>query len=104
MLKRLLETKHVIDDEELILREIIPSPPPTDSFTELPPLVDNGGTVVVRGFHQTISKEMLELYFTHEAKSGGGPVDDIVIKGKEAFVVFTDQASMHIAKILDKMK
>ena len=87
--------KHVIDGEEVTVKEIIPLPPATDSFTEMPPLSDDSGTIVVRGFTQTVSKEMLELYFTHEAKSGGGPVDNIVIKEKEAFVMFTNQASRH---------
>ena len=92
--------KHVIDDEELTLKAIIPSPPATDSFIEPPPLIDDGGTVVVRGFQQELSKDMLDLYFTHKAKSGGGPVDNIVIKDKEAFIVFTDQASKHSYKII----
>ena len=51
------------------------------------------GTVVVRGFQQPVHEDKLELYFTNEAKSGGGPIDEIVIKEKEAFIVFTDQAS-----------
>ena len=87
--------KHVIDGEEVTVKEIIPLPPATDSFTEMPPLSDDSGTIVVRGFTKTVSKEMLEVYFTHEAKSGGGPVDNIVIKEKEAFVMFTNQASRH---------
>ena len=95
--------KHVIDDEELILREIVPSPPATDSFIEPLPLIDDSGTIVVRGFQQELREEMLELYFTDKARSGGGPVDNIMIKDKEAFVVFTDQASKHSYNILGKI-
>ena len=94
MQEKILELKHVIDGEELALNQIVQSPPATEPVAELlPPLISDSGTVVVRGFQQPIYKDMLELYFTNEAKSGGGPIDDIVIKEKEAFVVFTDQTS-----------
>ena len=93
MLEKILEMKHVIDDQELTLRQIVSSPPATDLFTELPPLTNDSGTVVVRGFQQEVHKDVLELYFTHEPLSGGGPIDKIVMNEKEAFIVFTDQAS-----------
>ena len=86
--------KHVIDSHELTLRRIAPSLPATDFSTELPPLINDSGTIVVRGFQQEVHKDMLELYFTHEKMSGGGPIDKIVTKEKEAYVVFSDQASM----------
>ena len=92
VLDKILEMKHVIDDQELTLK---PLPPGTDSlFTELPPLISDSETVVVRGFQEEIHEDMLDLYFTHEAMSGGGPIDKIVIKEKEAFIVFTDRTSM----------
>ena len=94
--------KHVIDGQELTLRQIVPSP--ADSFTELPPLISGSGTVIVRGFQQEMHKDMLELYFTHEAKSGGGPIDKIVMKEKEAFIVFTDQASRVIIQLINDVK
>ena len=95
MHKKILESKHIIDGEELSLNQIAPA---TEPVTELlPPLISDSGTVVVRGFQQPIHKEVLELYFTHEAKSGGGPIDEIVIKEKEVFIVFTDQASKFIS-------
>ena len=94
MHEKILESKHVIDEEELSLRQIVQSPPATEPVTELlPPLISDSGTVVVRGFQQPVHKDKLELYFTNETKSGGGPIDEIVIKEKEAFIVFTDQAS-----------
>ena len=94
VLDKILEMKHVIDDQELTLTLIVPSPPATDSlFTELPPLISDSGTVVVRGLQQEIHKDVLELYFTHEAISGGGPIDKIVIKEKDIFIVFTDRTS-----------
>ena len=94
MHEKILESKHVIDEEELSLRQIVQSPPATEPVTELlPPLISDSGTVVVRGFQQPVHKDELELYFTNEAKSGGGSIDEIVIKEKEAFIVFTDQAS-----------
>ena len=87
--------KHVIDGQELTLRRIVPSPPATEFSTELPPLInDDSGAVVVRGFQQEVRKGVLELYFTHEVLSGGGPIDKIMIKEKEAYIVFTDKASM----------
>ena len=49
-------------------------------------------TVVVRGFQQPISQEMIELYFTNSSKSGGGDISNIVMKEKEIFIVFTNQA------------
>ena len=98
MHKKILESNHIIDGEELSLNQIVQSPPATEPVTELmPPLISDSGTVVVRGFQQPIHKEVLELYFTHEAKSGGGPIDEIVIKEKEAFIGFTDQASKFIS-------
>ena len=87
----LLEMK---DDKELSLKQVVPLPSAIGSFTEIPPLINDSGTVVVRGFQQEVHKDMLELYFTHERKSGGGPIDKIVTKEKEAYVVFSDQASM----------
>ena len=95
MNEKILGSKHVIDGEELFLKQIVQLPPATEPVTELlPPLISDSGTVVVRGlFQQPVHKDWLDLYFTHEAKSGGGPIDEIVIKEKEAFVVFTDQAS-----------
>ena len=93
MHEKILESKHVIDGQELSLKQIVQSPPATEPVTEqLPPLISDSGTIVIRGFQQPIHKDMLDLYFTHEAKSGGGPIDEIVIKEKEAFIVFTDQA------------
>jgi len=85
--------KHVIDDQELFLKQVVPSPPPTESFSELPPLINDGDTIVVRGFEQPLSKGILNLYFTNEVISGGGPINRIVTKEKEAFIVFTDQSS-----------
>ena len=85
-----LESKHVIDCEKLSFKHIVQSPPVTEL---LPPLISDSGTVVVRGFQQPVHEYMLDLYFTHEAKSGGGPIDQIEIKEREAFIVFTDQAS-----------
>ena len=94
MHEKILESKHVIDDEELYLRRIVQSPPATEPVTELqPPLISDSGTIVVRGFQQPVHKDWLDLYFTNEAKSGGGPIDEIVIIEEEAFIVFTDQAS-----------
>ena len=49
-------------------------------------------TVAVRGFQQPISQEMMELYFTNASKSGGGDISDIVMKEKEIFIMFTNQA------------
>ena len=102
MHEKILESKHVIDGEELSLKPIVQSPPETDHEPVaelLPPLISDSGTVVVRRFQQPIHKDMLELYFTHEAKSGGGSIDEIVIKEKEAFIVFTDQASKLIINV-----
>ena len=94
MHEKILESKHVINGEELPLKQIIQSPTATESVTELlSPLISDSGTIVIRGFQQPVHKDKLDLYFTHEAKSGGGPIDEIVIKKKEAFIVFSDQAS-----------
>ena len=97
----ILETKHIIDGEELFLKQIVQSAPTTESFTELPPLINDGGagqvavsrTVVVSGFQHPIHEYILELYFTNETKSGGGPVDKIMTKEKEVYITFTDQTS-----------
>ena len=94
MHERILGSKHVIGGEELFLKKIVQSPPAAEPVTELlPPLIGDSRTVVVRGFQQPVHKDWLDLYFTHEVKSGGGPIDEIMIKEKEAFIVFTDQAS-----------
>jgi len=45
-------------------------------------------TIEVRGLNKEISKEQLELYFENR-KSGGGPVNDITMRGQTAFVTFT---------------
>ena len=83
--------KLVSGDEELSPKQVAPLPSATDSFTEIAPFINDSKTVVVRGFQQTVYEDMLELYFTHEAMSGGGPIDKIVIK--EAFIVFTNPTS-----------
>ena len=81
-------------DEELSSKQVAPLPSATRSFTGTPPFINDNNGVVVRGFQQTMHEDVLELYFTHEAMSGGGPIDKIMIKEKEAYIVFTDKASM----------
>ena len=102
MHEKILEMKHVIDDQELSLKQIVQSPPTTESFTELPLLVNDSGTVVIR-FQQLIHEDMIKQYFTNESLSGGGPIDKIVMKEKEAFIVFTDQASKFIIESMYKL-
>ena len=84
--------KHVVDGQELSLHQVKQLPVPETTAT-LPPITD-GGMVVVRGFQQPISQDMMELYFTNTSKSGGGDVADIVMREKEVFILFTDQAGM----------
>ena len=62
------------------------------------PMINDGGTVVVRGFQQPMHESMLDLYFINELKSGGGPIDRIVMKEKVIFVMFADQESRFILK------
>ena len=71
-------------------------PPATESYIKPLTMINDGGTVVVRGFQQPMHESMLDLYFTNELKSGGGPIDRIVMKEKEIFVMFTDQESRFI--------
>ena len=94
--------KHVIDGQELSLKQIVQSPPTTESFTELPLLVNDGGTIVIR-FQQLIHEDMIKQYFTNETLSGGGPIERIVMKEIEAFIVFTDQASKFIIESMYKL-
>lgn len=88
--EKIFQSKHVIDEQDLSIKEL---PPAIESSIEPFSMVNDGGTVVVRGFQQPVHESMLDLYFTNELKSGGGPIDRIVMKEKEIFVVFTDQES-----------
>jgi len=83
--------KHVIDGQDLSLKKVKQPPVPE---TTTPPLVTDGGTIVVRGFQHPISQEMMDLYFTNPLKSGGGEITKIVMREKEVYIVFTDQSSM----------
>jgi len=88
----LLQMKHVIDGVDLSLEQVLQ--PPVPETTPTLPLVSDGGTIVVRGFQHPIHQEMVDLYFTNASKSGGGEITDIVMREKEVYIVFTDQAGI----------
>ena len=101
MQEALFQMKHVVDGQELSL-ELVKQPPVPEPPVTLP-LVTDGHTVVVRGFQQLIHKDMMDLYFTNPAKSGGGDITDIVMREKEVFIVFTDQTGMIFVFVCDKL-
>ena len=96
MYEKIFQQTHFIDGQELSIKQTSQSPHETGSFSEPLPLFSDSRTIVVRGFQQPIHKDALDLYFTNELKSGGGPIDRIVMKEKEIFIVFSDQASMYV--------
>lgn len=50
-------------------------------------------TVLVKGLTESISREMLELFFENRVKTGGGEIKDISInkKKREAMIMFYDE-------------
>jgi len=87
--------KHFIGGQELSLEQVKQLPVPESTATL--PVVNDNGTIVVRGFQQPINKEIMELYFTNTSKSGGGKIADIVIREKEVFIVFTNRTGIYTA-------
>jgi len=59
-------------------------------------------TVLVSDVTKDIDADQLELYFENRARSGGGPVQQVVMHGTHAVVTFVDShgISIHAAQTL----
>ena len=58
-------------------------------------------TVLVKGLNaQYHSKPMLELYFTNEAKCGGGTITEIIVKDDEAYITYAEPKGSIMAAVI----
>jgi len=42
-----------------------------------------------------IDRDQLELYFENKGRSGGGPVEQVVMHGTQAFITFVDPQGIY---------
>ena len=61
-------------------------------------------TVLVSEVTPEIDRDQLELYFENRVRSAGGPVQQVVISGTQAFVTFVDPQGRPIAKCVHLLK
>ena len=57
-------------------------------------------TVLVKGLNaQCNSKSLLELYFSNEAKCGGGTITEIIVKDDEAYITYAEPEGIITAAV-----
>ena len=61
--------------------------------------VGDGGistTVEVRGLSKKTSQELMEMYFENSRRSGGGDVEEVMIKDEVAYITFKEAEGAYL--------
>lgn len=57
--------------------------------------VTSANTLLIKGLNpQCHDKTMLELYFSNQAKCGGGNIAEIIIQGTEARIIYAESGGI----------
>ena len=78
--------------------QLVVSEPATGE--QLHPETSGNNTLLVKGLDPQYHNEaVLDLYFSNQAKSGGGDIAEIILKGTEAYITYTEPGGTAVAVV-----
>ena len=62
---------------------------------QLSTIISTSNTILVQGLNPKChSKSMLDLYFSNQAKCGGGEIAEVVVKDNEAYITYAESGGI----------
>ena len=86
---------HVISDQQVEVQLVVSEPATGE---QLHPVIFADNTLLVKGLNPQYHTEVaLDLYFSNQAKCGGGDIVEIILKGTEAYITYAEPGGTAVA-------
>ena len=86
---------HVISDQQVEVQLVVSEPATGE---QLHPETSADNTLLVKGLNpQYHTEAALDLYFSNQAKCGGGDIVEIILKGTEAYITYAEPGGTAVA-------